>query len=45
MDEEVDGPGDCGLDFESLLVKTEKRELASLWQLNGGEVIALRVSV
>jgi hypothetical protein len=30
VDEEVDGPGDCALDFESLLVKTEKRELASL---------------
>jgi hypothetical protein len=30
VDEEVGGPGDCDLDFESLLVKTEKRELASL---------------
>lgn len=26
------GAGDCDLDFDSLLEKTEKRELASLWR-------------
>jgi hypothetical protein len=34
-EEEVEcGPGDCDLDLDSLLVKTERRELASFVALN-----------